>query len=118
MRNVLDEDYEENKDTHFMFTKFFSVENRAVYDNMEKYRRARQATDHSRTHAHCMLDTNTHSKYVILITFTLQQWLHERASKLLYPYIACLVITEVGNVYRAIRTGSLNKTDFSSPVKG
>jgi len=35
--------------------------------------------------------TNTHSEYVILIAFTLQQWLHERPSMLLYTYIACLV---------------------------
>ena len=34
--------------------------------------------------------TNTHSEYVILIAFPLQQWLHERASVLRYTYIACL----------------------------
>jgi hypothetical protein len=28
--------------------------------------------------------TNTHSEYVILISFPLQQWLHERASMLRY----------------------------------
>jgi hypothetical protein len=32
--------------------------------------------------------TNTHSEYVILIAFPLQQSLHER-----YTYIACLVCT-------------------------
>jgi hypothetical protein len=36
--------------------------------------------------------TNTHSEYVTLIAFPLQQWLHERASMLRYTYIACLVI--------------------------
>jgi hypothetical protein len=35
--------------------------------------------------------TNTHSEYVILIAFPLQQWLHERASILRYTRIACLV---------------------------
>jgi len=34
---------------------------------------------------------NTHSEYVILIAFPLQQWLHERALMLRYTYIACLV---------------------------
>jgi len=34
--------------------------------------------------------TNTNSKYVTLIAFPLQQWLHERASRLRYSYIACL----------------------------
>jgi len=35
--------------------------------------------------------TNTHSYYVILIAFPLQQWLHERDSMLRYTYIACHV---------------------------
>ena len=34
--------------------------------------------------------TNSHSKYVTFIVFTLQQ-LHERASMLRHTYIACLV---------------------------
>jgi len=35
--------------------------------------------------------TNTHTDFVILISFPLQQWLHERALMLRYTYIACLV---------------------------
>ena len=35
--------------------------------------------------------TNTHSEYVILIAFPLQQWLHERTTVLVYAYIAHLV---------------------------
>ena len=35
--------------------------------------------------------TNTHSEYVILITFPVQQWLLERAPVLRYTYIACLL---------------------------
>ena len=35
--------------------------------------------------------TNTHSAYVIFITFSLQQWLHERTSMSRYTYIVCLV---------------------------
>ena len=35
--------------------------------------------------------TDTHSEYVTLISFLLQQWLQERASMLCYTYIACLV---------------------------
>jgi len=35
---------------------------------------------------------NTLSEYVILIAFTLQQWMHERSSSMLrYTYFACLV---------------------------
>jgi hypothetical protein len=36
---------------------------------------------------------NTHSEYVLLLPFSLQQWSHERASVLRYTYIACLVFT-------------------------
>jgi hypothetical protein len=39
--------------------------------------------------------TNTHSEYVILIAFPLQQWLHERVSMLRYTYIACIVTTAI-----------------------
>ena len=37
---------------------------------------------------------NTHSQYLILVAFPLQQWLHERASMLLPTYIAYLVETD------------------------
>jgi hypothetical protein len=46
--------------------------------------------------------TNTHSQYVILIAFPLQQRLQKRASVLLYTDIACLV-TETDCVYCAVR---------------
>jgi len=36
--------------------------------------------------------TNTHSEYVILIAFPLQQWLHERSSMSRYTFIACVVL--------------------------
>ena len=48
--------------------------------------------------------TNTHSQYVILTAFPLQQWLHERASLSRYTYTACLVIIETVSVYCAVRT--------------
>jgi len=35
--------------------------------------------------------TDTHSEYVILFYFLLQQWLHQRPSMLRYAYITCLV---------------------------
>ena len=40
--------------------------------------------------------TNTHSEYVILIAFPLQQWFHERASVLRNTYTAYLVKFSVG----------------------
>ena len=65
-------------------------------NNMEKYGRARQATDDNiipRMRCACWIPnaTNTHSEYVLLLVFPLQQWLHERASVLGYTYIARLV---------------------------
>jgi hypothetical protein len=39
--------------------------------------------------------TNTHSEYAIIITFPLQQWLHERASLLHYTHIFCLVVNKL-----------------------
>jgi hypothetical protein len=56
----------------------------------------RHATDDKMAYAHCKLVTCDYKptlKYVIIIAFPLQQWLHERASLLRYAYIACLVIS-------------------------
>jgi hypothetical protein len=34
----------------------------------------------------------THSEYVTLIAFQLQNWIHERTSRLRHTYISCLVL--------------------------
>jgi hypothetical protein len=62
-------------------------ENRAVYDNVEKYRGVGQTTDDRQYGAYAL-----HARYLrlqkrsqnmfIRIAFRLQQWLHERASML------------------------------------
>jgi len=59
---------------------------------VEKYCTAGQATD-DMAHAHCMLDNQGHtrSRYVILLAFTLQQWLQERVPMLRYTYNDSLV---------------------------
>ena len=64
---------------------------------MGKYGIAGQATDdniirHMRISCWIAKATDTHSKYVIIIAFPLQQRLHEQASVLRYVYTACLVI--------------------------
>jgi len=38
-------------------------------------------------------DKNTHSEYIILIAFPLEQWLHERDFMLPCTYIACIFVT-------------------------
>jgi len=56
-------------DNFFFFSKICRL-----WDKVEKYSRAGQATNDSMLHAHCMLDTSgtdTHSAYVILTAFPL-----------------------------------------------
>jgi hypothetical protein len=63
---------------------------------VEKYGRARQATDDSiiqcmRFECWITKGTDTNSEYVIRIAFSRQQWLREHTLVLHYMYIACLV---------------------------
>jgi hypothetical protein len=83
--------------THFVFSKFFFPENRAVYEIMQKNKVEldRPKMILRMPIAHCIPKaTNTHSEYVTLIALPMQQWLHERTSVLLYTYIVCLVILD------------------------
>jgi hypothetical protein len=52
--------------------------------------------------------TDTHSEYVVLIAFSLQQWLQERVSNLRQTYIACLlfVLRRAGTLCYGIITRS------------
>jgi len=78
-----------------MFPDFFFSENRAVYEIMCKNivdpDRPQMIIWRMRLACGIPKATNTHSEYVILIAFPLQQWLHEGASMLRYTHIACLV---------------------------
>jgi hypothetical protein len=94
MRNVSDKICGQNQNTYFVFSNV-SVENRAVYEIMWKNVLELGGPQMTiwRTDIACSIPkaTNTHLEYVILITFPLQKWLHERASMLCYSYIVCLV---------------------------
>jgi hypothetical protein len=64
---------------------------------VEKYSTARQATYDNiirRMRFACWITKATEklSEYVILIAFSWQKWLRERASVSRYRYIACLVV--------------------------
>ena len=62
---------------------------------LKKYCRAWQATDDAlRMRIVCWIPkaTNTHTQYVTLIAFALQQWLQEGALTLCYTCIACIVL--------------------------
>jgi len=43
--------------SHFMFSKFFFLKSCSLWDNVEKYGSAREATDANTEHVHCLLDT-------------------------------------------------------------
>jgi hypothetical protein len=93
-RNVSDKSCRENQNTHFMFNNFFR-KSCCLWDNVEKYGRARQATDDNiirRMRFACWVTkaTDTHWEYVILIAFALQQRSRERAWMLRYTHIACV----------------------------
>jgi hypothetical protein len=105
-RNVSDK-IVENIKTHILFwVTFFFRKSCRLWENVEKYCRAGQATDDNMANAHCILGTKgyvyTHSGCVILIAFPLQRWLHERATVLRSTYIACLVNFIISYVKGAI----------------
>jgi hypothetical protein len=115
-RNVSDKSCTENQNTHFMFNTFLRKSCR-LWDNVKKYGRARQATDDSiiqRMRFACWITkaTDTHSECVILIAFSRQQWLRERAIILRYTYIDCLVCNENRN-FKRIRSVELFKNSYS-----
>ena len=97
MRNVSDKSCRENQNTYFVFNNIFFFENRAVYEimweNNGEADRAQMTVWRMRTACYITKATNTHAVHVILIAFPLQQWLHERASMLLYTHTVCLVKT-------------------------
>jgi len=95
MRNVSDNSCRENLNTYFVFNNFF-YENRAVDEIMWKSM-VELGSPHVtiwRMRISCWAPkaTNTHLQYVILISFPLQQWLHERTSMLLYTYSVYLIV--------------------------
>jgi hypothetical protein len=93
MRNVLDKFVEKIK-THIWCSIIFFFENRAVYEIMPKNTvelgRPQMTIWCIRIACWIPKAKNTHSEYIILITFPLQQWLDERASVLSYMYIFSL----------------------------
>ena len=81
--------------THILNSAAFFFENHAVYEIIWKIfvEQNRPQITIWRMSIACWIPkvTNTHSEYVTLIAFPLQQWLHERVSLLCYTYITCLV---------------------------
>ena len=93
-RNVSGKNYSENQNTHFIFSNFFFFfwKSFCLWNNVEKYGTAGQATDDNmiwHMHFACWITnvTDTHSQYVTLTAFPWQQWLHKHAS----CYITCIL---------------------------
>jgi hypothetical protein len=96
-RHVSDKSCRENQNMHFGFNTLFPK----IVSFMRKcgnFGRARQCTDGNiirRMRFACWTTitkaTDTHSEYVTLIAFPLQQCLRKRSSILCYTYITCRV---------------------------
>jgi len=94
MRNVSEKSCIENQNTYFMFSNIFFRKSclfDIMWKNIVEPSRPRMATWGMSIACWITQPTNTHSEYAIFIAFPLKQWLYERASKLRYTYIACLV---------------------------
>ena len=69
VRIVWDKSCRENQNTHLISVTFFFL-NHAIYENVEKYSRARQATGNHIAHVHGIWipkATDTHSECIILL---------------------------------------------------
>ena len=81
---------------HILCSITLLAESRAVYEIMWKNIVEPDRPDMTvwRMRIACWMPkaTNTHSEYVILIAFSLQQGLHERVSLLRHVYTVCLVV--------------------------
>jgi len=83
---IIQQVLEKNQNTHFKFSNFFWKLSR-LWDKVEKYSRDKKAKVDKMVYPFaCWIikATNTHSKYIILIVFPWQQWLHKHGSILSY----------------------------------
>jgi len=95
MKNLQTKVAEKTK-THILCSVTLFRKSCRLWDNVEKYCVTWQATDDNiirRTHFACWITkaTNTHSEYVILTSFPLQQWSHECTSLLHYTHVLMLL---------------------------
>jgi hypothetical protein len=85
----------ENRNAYLMFNNDFFLENHVVYEimwnNTVQPSRPQMTMWRMRIARWIPKATNTHSECVIIISFQLQQRMHERVSKLRHWYTACLV---------------------------
>ena len=92
----------------------------SLWDNVEQYGRARQATDYIVVRCmpfSCWISkaTGMHSECVITLAFPLQQWLRERTAILRYTYLACLVTAQSVQANSTIMSQICNTVSFDIP---
>ena len=98
MRNVSDKMYRKNQNTVLCSITPFSetlVAYEIMWTNMVEPDRPQMTIWRMRISFGYVRHKNTHTEYVILVAFPLQQWSHERALVLRYTCISCLVITQL-----------------------
>jgi len=86
---------------------FFLRKSCHLWDNVEKHSSTREAEEANiiwrmRIAWWTPKGTNTHSEYVIHVAFTQQKYWHERASLLVYKYIACIINVTYSGLYTVI----------------
>jgi len=103
--------------THVLCSVPFLKNSNCLWDNVDKYCTARQATDDSiikRTACRIPKAINTYQQYAIRIAFPLQ-WLYESPSMLRHMYTVCLVLS--ANTFNTRIIQSTFKSLWSIPVK-
>jgi len=94
--------------SRILFSVTFFFENISVYEVMWKKRvepeRPQMTIWPMRISRWVPKSTNTHSQYVILLAFALQQWLNERTSVTLYVHCLSCFVLLVSNVERVVVT--------------
>jgi hypothetical protein len=73
MRNVSDKIYIGRQNTHFMFNIFFQRWCH-LWNNVEKYGRAEQATDDNMVHGFCMLENQGYRIVILVSSLSIPEW--------------------------------------------
>jgi len=87
MRNVSDKIHGENQNAHSMFSVVFFQKSYCLRGGVEKFGVEPDRPQVTIQYSTCSwqagyLRLQTHTQYVVLTAFPLQQWLHERSSVL------------------------------------
>jgi hypothetical protein len=113
MNNISDTSSRENQNTQFVFNNFFFFRKSCnLWDNVEKYCRAGQATDDNMAYAHCMLDTQGYKcTYRLCITHCFSTaTMVERTRLIITLYVHLLSLFILNMVY--VTTSSVTWTTF------